>query len=42
MAQQIVVHPNNAHNVAVAIYATHLEAENAIRELEQSGFDMKT
>lgn len=28
-------------NVAVAIFNTHLEAENAVKELQKSGFDMK-
>lgn len=29
------------NNIAVAIYTTHPEAEAAIKELQQSGFDMK-
>lgn len=29
------------HNLAVAIYSTHTEAEAAIKELQHSGFDMK-
>ena len=28
-------------NVAVAIFNTHVEAENAVKELQKSGFDMK-
>lgn len=28
-------------NAAVAIYNTHVEAEKAVKELQQSGFDMK-
>jgi len=28
-------------NVAVAIFNTHIEAENAVKELQKSGFDMK-
>ena len=31
----------NKNNAVVAIYATHPEAEAAIKELQQSGFDMK-
>ncbi|MFT5904793.1 MAG: hypothetical protein ACI9E1_000379 [Cryomorphaceae bacterium] len=31
----------NQSNIAVAIYGTHIEAESAIKELQQSGFDMK-
>ena len=29
------------HNVVVAIYKSHTEAEVAVKELQQSGFDMK-
>lgn len=29
------------NNIAVAIYGTHAEAETAIKELQQSGFDMR-
>lgn len=29
-------------NAAVAIYNTHVEAEKAVKELQKSGFDMKT
>ena len=28
-------------NVAVAIFNTHVDAENAVKELQKSGFDMK-
>jgi uncharacterized membrane protein len=28
-------------NLAVAIFNTHIEAENAVKELQKSGFDMK-
>ena len=28
-------------NVAVAIFNTHVEAENAVKELQKSDFDMK-
>ncbi len=28
-------------NVGVAIFNTHVEAENAVKELQKSGFDMK-
>jgi uncharacterized membrane protein len=28
-------------NLAVAIFNTHVEAENAVKELQKSGFDMK-
>ena len=28
-------------NVVVAIYKSHTEAEVAVKELQQSGFDMK-
>ncbi|WP_435550629.1 general stress protein [Desulfobacterium sp. N47] len=28
-------------NVAVAVFNTHVEAENAVKELQKSGFDMK-
>jgi hypothetical protein len=28
-------------NVAVALFNTHVEAENAVKELQKSGFDMK-
>jgi hypothetical protein len=28
-------------NVALAIFNTHVEAENAVKELQKSGFDMK-
>jgi hypothetical protein len=29
------------HNAVVAIYKSHTEAESAVKELQQSGFDMK-
>jgi uncharacterized membrane protein len=32
---------NNANNAVVAIYRSHAEAETAVKELQQSGFDMK-
>jgi hypothetical protein len=32
---------NNQSNAVVAIYKSHAEAEAAIKELQQSGFDMK-
>jgi len=41
MTQQIVERPKTGNNIAVGIYPTHVEAEDAIRELEKSGFDMK-
>ena len=28
-------------NAAIAVYDTHSEAENAVKELQKSGFDMK-
>lgn len=28
-------------NLAVAVYGSHTDAENAVKELQQSGFDMK-
>jgi len=31
----------NNHNAVVAIYKSHTEAETAIKELQQSGFDMQ-
>ncbi len=31
----------NQNNIAVAIYGSHTEAENGIKELQHSGFDMK-
>ena len=31
----------NRDNAIVAIYPTHTDAESAIKELQQSGFDMK-
>lgn len=41
MSQQILEQPTSNKEIAVAIYATHQDAESAIRELEKSGFDMK-
>jgi len=32
---------NNQNNAVVAIYKSHADAEAAIKELQQSGFDMK-
>jgi hypothetical protein len=29
------------HNVVVAVYDTHTQAENTVKELEKSGFDMR-
>jgi len=31
----------NQSNIALAVYGTHTEAESAIKELQQSNFDMK-
>ena len=31
----------NRENAVIAVYQTHLQAEDTIRELERSGFDMK-
>lgn len=31
----------NQDNLDVAVYNSHTEAESAIKELENSGFDMK-
>jgi len=31
----------NENNAVVAIYKSHVEAETAVKELQQSGFDMK-
>ena len=28
-------------NVGIAVFNTHIEAENAVKELQKSGFDMK-
>jgi uncharacterized membrane protein len=33
--------PNIGKNMAVAIYASHVEADSAVKELAKSGFDMK-
>jgi hypothetical protein len=41
MSQQTIEQPKTGENIAVAVYATHIDAEKAIRELEKSGFDMK-
>jgi hypothetical protein len=41
MTQQILERPKTGNNIAVGIYPTHVEAENVIRGLEKSGFDMK-
>ena len=41
MSQQIPEEPKIGKNITVAIYPTHQGAENAIRELERSGFDIK-
>jgi uncharacterized membrane protein len=35
------VHKMSENNAIVAIYNTHTEAENAIKELQRSGFDIK-
>ena len=32
----------NENNSVVAVYASHTTAEAAIKELQRSGFDMKT
>jgi uncharacterized membrane protein len=49
MAGQTVLHSDKAssldtsvHDTAVAVYHTHREAEEAVRTLQKSGFDMRT
>jgi len=41
MSQMLLKKPNTGTSITVAIYPTHEGAEAAIRELEESGFDMK-
>ena len=41
MTLQVLEKTDIGKNIVVAIYPTHQGAEAAIRELEQSGFDMK-
>jgi len=37
----MILETMNQDNLAVAVYNSHTEAESAIKELENSGFDMK-
>jgi uncharacterized membrane protein len=32
---------SSVHNIVVAVYDTHVEAEQTVKELQESGFDMK-